>query len=438
MKKLLLLLIMFSFVQSKAQKIGNNTILKGSTIWLKGIDNDKTTIGLNKNKAILNLNSKHKIFKRRLSSASSLIVVYTFNPKKETTILNLNKRGKGISLNTTSLVSFGKKTTIAPNHFHGKIATIQFFNTELKRGDINVNTAFFDDTKNAIFELLFFPKYISVQKKQKIETYLAIKYGISLEKKQDYYNSDYQKIWDTTENEDFSNRVFGIGYDDGLGLKQKESIHSEDDFLRIAYSNKEDVSDKQFLLVGDNGKDTHFHSEGGFERVARTWKFNASSVDDFTQYKFILSSLDTITTQDNNWEYKLSVSDSPDITLDSARLIATTSRTSSQLVFDNIKLKEGEQYFTFMKVPKNYQKEKLFKIYPNPVSKNQPLQIYIANPESKKIAITIYTINGQLIFSKEDIVLDKQVYKYQLPSAGVYTVSVTIGDTTSTTKVISK
>ena len=437
MKKITILLTLLSFSLAQAQKLSKNIILKENTVWLKGDNSGKTT-NLNGNNAITNLNTKKKFFKRKLATANSLFMVYTFNPKKEQQILSLNKHGRGISLNTKSLISFGKKSSLKGNHSLGKITTIQFFNTQLKRGNIKVNTDFLQDKKNAIFELLFFPKYIGVQKKQKIETYLAIKYGISLEKKQDYYNSDYQKIWDATENEDFSNRVFGIGYDDGLGLKQKESIHSEDDFLRIAYSNKEDVSDKQFLLVGDNGKDTHFYSEGGLERVARTWKFNASSVDDFTQYKFILSSLDTITTQDNNWEYKLSVSDSPDITLDSARLIATTSHTSSQLVFDNIKLKEGEQYFTFMKVPKNYQKEKLFKIYPNPVSKDQPLQIYIANPESKKIAITIYTINGQLIFSKEDIVLEKQVYKYQLPSAGVYTVSVTIGDTTSTTKVISK
>jgi trimeric autotransporter adhesin len=61
----------------------------------------------------------------------------------------------------------------------------------------------------------------------KIESYLAIKYGITLgastEAEKDYINSLDNVIWDVSENSGFNHHVAGIGRDDDSDLYQKQS-----------------------------------------------------------------------------------------------------------------------------------------------------------------------------------------------------------------------
>ena len=74
----------------------------------------------------------------------------------------------------------------------------------------------------------------------KIQTYLAIKYGITLSN--DYINTDGTTIYDVST---YSNQIIGIGRDDAEGLLQKQS-HSTDDTVRIFMN----------TLAVDNGSNT--------------------------------------------------------------------------------------------------------------------------------------------------------------------------------------
>jgi hypothetical protein len=100
---------------------------------------------------------------------------------------------------------------------------------------------------------------------KKIESYLAIKYGITLGNTVKY-NGDYTSsagttIWTSTGNT-YHNNVIGIARDDASALLQKQS-HQADDATRIyigatiASSNLSNTgsfsSDGQFLLMGNNG-----------------------------------------------------------------------------------------------------------------------------------------------------------------------------------------
>ncbi|WP_164975168.1 LamG-like jellyroll fold domain-containing protein [Lutibacter sp. HS1-25] len=65
----------------------------------------------------------------------------------------------------------------------------------------------------------------------KIESYLAIKYGITLGvngTSKDYYNSAGTKIWDITANSGFNYNIAGIGRDDNSDLDQKQSKSQND------------------------------------------------------------------------------------------------------------------------------------------------------------------------------------------------------------------
>jgi len=114
------------------------------------------------------------------------------------------------------------------------------------------------------------------QERNRIQSYLAIKYGITLGvngTSQDYVNSDGTKIWNQAANSGYSYNITGIGRDDKSELNQKQSrsVNNATDGLgpiegivTIGLSNIYDTNnlntnsfplDKQFLVWGDNGAD---------------------------------------------------------------------------------------------------------------------------------------------------------------------------------------
>ncbi|MCH5597457.1 hypothetical protein [Niabella ginsengisoli] len=132
---------------------------------------------------------------------------------------------------------------------------------------------------------------------KKIESYLAIKYGITLDKSGggsngDYLSSDGNTIWDASDDAGaYHNQVIGIGRDIGSGLNQKQS-HQVDDKTRLyigptlAASNDANTGTiplNNFVVIGNNGG--QMKSTGSteypsglniFSRIDREWKITKS------------------------------------------------------------------------------------------------------------------------------------------------------------------
>ena len=112
-----------------------------------------------------------------------------------------------------------------------------------------------------IAEVLVFDQVIPFLNKVQYETYLGIKYGISL-RERNYVSSAESVLWKAEENAEFSHRITGIGRDDYFKLYQKQSKNSLDtaNFLLISAgttqkdnrSNSAIFSDQDFILWGDN------------------------------------------------------------------------------------------------------------------------------------------------------------------------------------------
>ncbi len=74
-----------------------------------------------------------------------------------------------------------------------------------------------------IAEIITFQNPFSLVQQNIVETYLGIKYGISID--HDYIMADgTTKVWDKTVNATFHNNVFGIGRSDSQGLHQRQSF----------------------------------------------------------------------------------------------------------------------------------------------------------------------------------------------------------------------
>lgn len=81
-------------------------------------------------------------------------------------------------------------------------------------------------TNARIVEILTFSSRLDATERAKVETYLAIKYGITLGingTSQNYVDSNNTTIWDVTANIGYNYDITGIGRDDDSELNQKQS-----------------------------------------------------------------------------------------------------------------------------------------------------------------------------------------------------------------------
>jgi hypothetical protein len=115
--------------------------------------------------------------------------------------------------------------------------------------------------RGSIAEFIIYETLLTEKQITRIESYLAVKYGITLEKS--YLNSAGKTIWDRKKDEVYSHNIAGIGRDDNTLLYQKQSTsNTADDQLTVAVnsiakdnaSNVSQLNDGDYLIWGDNGQ----------------------------------------------------------------------------------------------------------------------------------------------------------------------------------------
>lgn len=157
------------------------------------------------------------------------------------------------------------------------------YNTEYGNG-----AAAFD-----LAEIMFYGGNLSATERQRIQTYLSIKYGILYAG--DYLAGTGDVVWDQT-NGGYNSRVFGIGREDCMGIFQKQghSVTAQNEgsnngLLQIglqamASSNAANIGnlpDAHYLLYGDNNAslnptENKRSKEHCFIVPARTWRTQAT------------------------------------------------------------------------------------------------------------------------------------------------------------------
>lgn len=113
-----------------------------------------------------------------------------------------------------------------------------------------------------IAEFIVFPNYLREEDLRKYQSYLCLKYGVTLHKA-NYISSGGDTLWDKTENQMYRYGIFGIGRDTLLGLNQKQS-HSTGmaDILTLGAGSISTTNDLNaftfnngdYLICGNNGK----------------------------------------------------------------------------------------------------------------------------------------------------------------------------------------
>lgn len=133
-------------------------------------------------------------------------------------------------------------------------------------------------------EFISFPFELTANQKNRVESYLALKYGITLESSKSYRNSKNVIFWTSRNNSRFGNRIFGIGRDNISGLNQLQS-HSEHlpGYLVAAVEGIEEtnhtkqeivtIDDNHFIVFGDNGGATTLQAPNAVnvQILSRKW-----------------------------------------------------------------------------------------------------------------------------------------------------------------------
>jgi len=126
-----------------------------------------------------------------------------------------------------------------------------------------------------IAEMLVFNRKLTDIERPKVNSYLALKYGITLKNGDgtptDYIASDGSTMWTASENTSYGHRITGIGLDGAGGINQKQSkSQAEDAIVTIALGNTiealnkentgEITNDLSFFTFSDNGATASYNT----------------------------------------------------------------------------------------------------------------------------------------------------------------------------------
>lgn len=368
----------------------------------------------------------------------------------------------------TSLWGEPKKATLS---LGSSFVSANTNNTSTFSPDVNSLEGF----KGYTPELLVFDRVLSPVELDIFESYLAIKYGVSLDKR--YLSGTGTVIWDYASNTDFNNRITGYGREDLLGLNQKmattsyqEAPYYSDSY--DSYSTDNTLSSARRLLVvgsqpGENMLDGHYVVFGdndksildsgslmpGYRTMERKWLLNTTRA---SSSRVELSYFDSLATCFAGHKYDTylivdtssTFSDSPQQYLTDGPDLAR-----SKIIFNNVKWAANKKnYFTFgykssaqtvKKKPEPMEEslegESTIAVYykDSRDMTNVTVKLYLHKPSTS--TLIMYDLLGKPVYRKElPETKGVQYVDIKLPSNGVYIIKAVTNHGGLSTKVMSK
>ena len=301
-------------------------------------------------------------------------------------------------------------------------------------------------------EFMVFDRRLSRSERTIMETYLAIKYGVTLHKS-DYVNSARKVIWDEESNRSFSNRIAGIGRDDTVSLYQKQS-HStaEQNFLTIGLgsievsnaANQGQLKQHQFLLWGDDNKAFLEEPFEGEERpklslFQRRWLMQPFGFEEdhvITEVRVNFSQIEIPENYDPVLLIDRAGSDA--WSMKESEIIKASMLTEEGMVhFKGVswdKDQSGKDLFRFGLLRREIRLTKSFSVNPNPAKGNFNIQVQLE--QVGDVSINIYDLSGKLVKSLVGNGQLEYQFEDQLQGIGEYIVQLKTADETQSKALI--
>ena len=214
-----------------------------------------------------------------------------------------------------------------------------------------------------IAELIMFPNAHTDEERLKIETYLALKYGITIDSSLgNYVSSSGTSIWN---NNSYWNDVFGIGNDAASGLNQSSSNSintgsgsgvGQTGKGNIVLRSPSSLEDNYFLMIGHyNAALTEERvdlqtSEDGKIRLRREWKVKHTGNVGTVDLIFNLNGICLSGVLNTDYALLIDEDGNGDFTNGSVSVITPTALASGVLTFSGVTLNDNV-VFTFAGTP---------------------------------------------------------------------------------------
>ncbi|NRS90011.1 hypothetical protein HNQ02_002946 [Flavobacterium sp. 7E] len=216
-----------------------------------------------------------------------------------------------------------------------------------------------------ISEILVYNRVLSGVETQKVASYLAIKYGISLSQFEikNYLNSLGQTIWDIDKHDGFTSSITGVGRDDASGLLQSKSSNMvEEGLLTFELQSKaKKLPDNYFTFWSDNGKNLLLKKQEQGEPIgiAREWQLDFSKTADVSlEWTFNPNFIKGTAPQDTYYWLKVDYSGKGTYEENESEYVRLASTASKEKLvlkdFDWDKQKTGTAKFTLKIAPQMF------------------------------------------------------------------------------------
>ena len=301
-------------------------------------------------------------------------------------------------------------------------------------------------SSKSIAEIILFDRAISKKEQSIIESYLAIKYGISLADNYQFLCSSGKSVFKTDSDEKYDYRIAALGRDDKLSLYQKQSVnHDTDMFFCISLSNMEEYNfqnegilmDQSFIFWADNNEGLTM-SKDNPGHFLRTWKIFTEALQESEKELFLFFEIPEPILQNypDGWCVSLSPYEND---FSNEKLIPIQLNNDgihhAKIVIDK---SIGPHQFLKILNKKLAQKEYAqVEIFPNPIKRNESCRIYLKNLPNTTVHYFLRDQTGKLIIS--DSVENKTNYteiNVHVTGIGMHTLEIEYEDTRLSKSII--
>ncbi len=258
-------------------------------VWIKSIPTSNENIGFNYNLP-LNFDSKLPVLNKKYTSSPNTYVFYvTKSSLADQKLFSLYNSGQLHSF-YTNVIKSELEVKVDLNYLSkGAVINFNFYNknySKSKKDNILYLENTYDKSTTELYEVLVCSDCTDSKERNKIETYLALKYGVTLKNKEKYINGLSQKIWDDKYDSSFNTNIIGIVRDDYFSSEQNATSSNEEKDITVKKSESQgNLVDQTFVLIADNNKVKEFDIKTG--KFKRQWLVQNSS-DNSVKIDFVL------------------------------------------------------------------------------------------------------------------------------------------------------
>jgi hypothetical protein len=383
-------LVIFIFLLNQDVFSQTDFIKNNATLWLK---NDTVTncSSNNYNCALTQFDEYYKIYGNQFS----FFIAFKTNGSVEKNIISL-KHGKE-SIKISNKIVLKQNDTISVLDSNKKAKIVSFLHNDQafsKKGKLFIDLT--NSQEDNILEIIFIPKVVSKFHKEKIETYLSLKYGFSLEKNQLYRSVKNDTIWNPSLLTSFSEDVTGMGNDSENFYNRTKSYNHNFQGLEI-YTDSAFLNNN-YALWGHNGKVRMIPNNNELSiQNYKIWHFkkHVDSIDKRTfKLKIKKDLLDrqigSLLVNENIYLYVSHNNSKQTIDLFSGQYYMGIFNSENDIVFENINLLNDSR-FIFIKAPETNIFTSTLNICGEAtqlsldfVNGNYPLNILVSNDKIKR------------------------------------------------------